>query len=120
MTIMVEKAPNFSVAQEARIREVAASGPDGKLNLELATALAAEFSTPENERKVRSVIAKANRMNVPYARKQPTTKSGDPVVKKADLVAQIAASMETTVSALDGLDKAPKAALQRIATALAA
>ena len=111
MTVI--KTPNFSPEQERAIRDAAAAGPDGRANLAIATELAEAFG-----KKARSVIAKMNRMGVPYARKVPTTKTGDPVVKKSDLVAEIADLSGNAVSDLDGLEKASKAALQLIAGAL--
>jgi len=100
------KAPNFTPEQEARIRE---SAP---LNQEKSRALATEFGKTE-----RSVTAKAVRMGVAYERKQPQTKNGQPVERKEAIVAQIAELVEGN---LDGLDKAPKAALQALRNALVA
>jgi hypothetical protein len=96
-----EKAPNYTEAQEARIREMA------PLNKAGAEALAAEFG-----KTVRSVIAKAVRMNVGYERQQPVTKTGEPVTKKETLVSEIAAIVGAN---LDGLEKAPKPALHALA-----
>ena len=98
----MKKAPNFTEAQEQRIRDTA---PHCAAS---AAELALEFGkTP------RSVIAKMVRMEVEYARKVPTTKSGDPIVSKADLVAQISAVVDGN---LDGLEKAPKPALHALAS----
>lgn len=104
-----DKTPNYTPEQEARIRERAA---EGSLNQTVATELATEFGkTP------RSVIAKITRMELPYARKQPVTKTGEPVESKLDIVAQIAMLVEGNV---EGLEKASKGALQRVRNALAA
>lgn len=100
MTSKTVKQPNFTVAQEAAIKAAA------PLDLAKATALGAEMG-----KGYRSIIAKAVRMGVAYNRKQPTTKTGEPVEKKEDIVADIAAIVEAT---LDGLEKAPKPALQAI------
>lgn len=101
LIISKEKTPNFTPEQEARIRE---SAPH---NLASATELANEFGkTP------RSVIAKIVRMDVGYQSKVRTTKSGDPVISKEKLVGQIANVVEGN---LEGLEKAPKAALQALA-----
>lgn len=98
----------YSAAQEAAIRA------EPVLNQAVATRLAAEFGPKFT---ARSVIAKINRMGLPYERKQPVTKSGDPVERKEAIVAEIA----TLVGAnLDGLDKAPKQALQVLRDHLAA
>lgn len=100
------KAPNFTPAQEQRIRDMA------PLNQAKSRELAAEFGKTE-----RSVTAKAVRMGVAYERKQPTTKTGAPVEQKAAIVAEIATMVEGN---LDGLDKAPKQALQAVRNALRA
>lgn len=98
------KAPNFTPAQEQRIRDFAA---ENGANVASATVLSAEMG-----KSPRSLIAKMVRMELGYVSKQPTTKSGDPVTSKTDLVASIA----TIVSGnLDGLEKAPKAALHALA-----
>lgn len=96
-----DKAPNYTEAQEARIRELA------PLNSTIAAELALEFG-----KTARSVIAKAVRMNVGYTAKQPTTKTGEPVTKKETLVSEIAAIVGAN---LDGLEKAPKPALHALA-----
>lgn len=95
------KAANYSAAQEARIAEVAA---EGVINAERAASLATELG-----KTTRSVIAKVIRMNPAwYQSKQPTTKTGEPVEHKDDLVAEIGRVVEGN---LTGLEKAPKAAL---------
>lgn len=104
-----DKTPNYTPEQEARIRERA---DEGSLNLAVATELATEFGkTP------RSVIAKITRMGLAYQRKQPQTKTGEPVVRKADLVAEIAKLVDGNV---EGLEKASKDALKLVRDALAA
>ena len=96
-----DKVPNFSAAQEDRIRETAPH------NLASATELATEFGkTP------RSVVAKIVRMEVGYQSKQPVSKTGEPVMSKTALVEQIGAIVSGN---LDGLEKAPKAALKALA-----
>ena len=99
-----EKVPNFTADQEAQIRAAAENGP---LNLASATALADAMG-----KSARSLVAKIIRMGVPYERKQPTTKTGEPVISKTKLVEQISAVVEGN---LDGLEKAPKPALQALA-----
>ncbi len=96
-----DKVPNFTEAQEQRIRDTAPH------NAASAAILAEEMGkTP------RSLIAKMVRMQVGYATKAKVTKSGDPVESKADLVERIGAVVEGN---LEGLEKAPKVALQAIA-----
>ena len=98
---MKDKVPNFTEAQEQRIRDTAPH------NAASAAELAAEFG-----KSPRSVIAKIVRMEVAYERKQPTTKTGEPVTKKETLVSEIAAIVGAN---LDGLEKAPKPALVALA-----
>ena len=110
MTTAVKKsASKYTPAMEARIREEATPLDQAK-----AEALAVEFGSGFTGK---SVVAKAIRMGVPYARKQPTTKTGAPVERKEGLVAEIA---QVVSGNLDGLEKAPKAALQAIRDHLAA
>jgi hypothetical protein len=96
----MKKAPNFTPEQEDAIR---AAEP---LNQAKARALAAEMGKTE-----RSITAKAVRMGLAYERKQPTTKAGGKVEKKEAIVSEISAIVGGN---LDGLDKAPKAVLQRL------
>ena len=94
------KDPNYSEAQEAFIRAEAANGP---LNAASAARIGEALGKSS-----RSVIAKVIRMGLPYERKLPTSKTGEPVTKKETLVAEIGAVVSGN---LDGLEKAPKAAL---------
>ena len=113
-----EKTPNYTAAQEALISTAAASGP---LNLDAAKVLAANpaMNTADGQpRNYKSIIAKISRMGLPYARKQPTTKDGRAVVKKSDLVAQIAELAGITAFKLEGMDASPKASLEAIVSAL--
>lgn len=98
----------YTPAMEQHIRD------EPVLNQEVATRLATEFGPKFT---ARSVIAKINRMGLPYERKQPMTKTGEPVERKEAIVAEIAELVGTT---LDGLDKAPKPALQALRDFLAA
>lgn len=95
-----DKTPNYTPEQEARIREMA------PLNQAKAQVLAEEFG-----KSARSVTAKAVRMGIAYERKQPQTKNGQPVERKEAIVAEIA---EMVNANLEGLEKAPKGALQTL------
>jgi hypothetical protein len=97
---MKDKQPNFTPEQEARIRD------EAPLNQAKSRALAAEFGKTE-----RSVTAKAVRMGVAYERKQSVTKNGQPVERKEAIVSEIS---EIVGANLEGLDKAPKGALQAV------
>lgn len=68
--------------------------------------------------KARSVTAMASRNKIPYARKVRTAKDGSAVVSKADIVSKIAVELDIETSALDGLDKSNKAALEAVLSAL--
>lgn len=101
----MEKQPNFTAAQEQAIRDAA------PLNLEKATALGAQFG-----KKPRSIIAKAVRMNVIYQKKVATTKTGDPVIRKENLVSRISEYLPEGAN-VDGLEKASKPALVAVLAA---
>jgi hypothetical protein len=98
----------YTVQMEARIRA------EAPLNQAKATALAAEFGEKFT---ARSVIAKAVRMEVPYERKVAVTKAGAPIERKEAIVAEIASMVGAN---LDGLEKAPKGALQALRDFVAA
>lgn len=106
MTNLAPKTPKsaskYNAAQEKAIQEAA------PLNQAKAEALAASFGAGFTGK---SVIAKAIRMGVAYERKVATTKTGGKIENKADLVAEIGKLVEGN---LNGLDKAPKPALQAI------
>ena len=103
----IEKTTNYTAAQEQMIRD--ASPLNAAKAAELATAMG---------KKPRSIIAKAVNMQVPYVKAGPKTKTGEAVVRKEDLVKEIAAF--TGSGSLDGLEKASKPALQTILAALSA
>ena len=71
-------------------------------------ALVAEFGKPK-----RSIISKLSSLGVYKAQPRNTTKRGEPVVRKSELVAQIQASLGT--NQLDSLAKASKADLEALA-----
>ena len=103
-----EKAPNYTPAQEARIREAA------PMNLAKATALALEFGkTPK------SVVAKANSLGVVYEKKTRTAKDGSEIVKKTELVSEIAARIGVEAKDLESLANASKASLVKLLGSLA-
>ena len=78
----MDKIPNYTEAQEQMIRDAAANGP---LNLEKATALATAMG-----KKPRSIIAKAVRMEIPYAKRIATTKTGAAITRKNERSVAIA------------------------------
>ncbi len=119
------KPTNYTDAQTAIII-AAANANGGRLNLDIAKALAARADMRDgdnNERNYRWVVAKISRLVTSgdvagYDRKQPTTKDGKPVTKKADLVARIAAATDIAVAELESMDKSSKRALELVVAAV--
>lgn len=126
--------PAYSTAAVSAI--LAAIAANGNVaNLEVATSLVdsedgtrmghpdVRLDNDGNPRKARSITAKMSRLaeveGFTYQRKVATTKDGKPVTKKLDLVAKIADLSGIAAAKLDGLDKAPKLALETIAAAFA-
>jgi hypothetical protein len=68
--------------------------------------------------KPRAIVASATRNGIPYQKKQRVSKSGAPVVRKPDLVARIEVGLAFDAGSLDGLEKASKIALERLAQAV--
>jgi len=93
----MDKIPNYTEAQEQMIRDAAANGP---LNLEKATALATAMG-----KKPRSIIAKAVRMEIPYAKRIATTKTGAAITRKEGIVADIAHFVPNLPAGLEGASK---------------
>ena len=101
----VARAKNYTDEMVAQMTEAYVANP----TRETVEALATEMG-----KTVRSVIAKLSREGV-YVAQPKVTKTGEPVVRKAELVAQINAHFET---ALPTLVKASKADLQKLADLL--
>ncbi len=99
-----DKTPNYTDAQVARINELAAERG--------ANAATAAILADELGKTIRSVTAKMVRMDIGYQAKVRTTKTGEPITHKDDLVAEIGRVVEGNLA---GLEKAPKAALQALA-----
>jgi len=76
---MAEKAKNYTEAMVAEMTKLYTANP----NRETVDVLAKQFG-----KTVRSIIAKLSREGV-YIAQPRVTKSGEPVVRKAELVAQI-------------------------------
>ena len=118
--------PNYSPAQVALIT-AAIVGNGNVANVALATELSenpAMNDADGNPRKPRSIVAKMRRMvdeieGATYERKVAVSKTGEPVQKKLDLVKRIADLADVSASRLDGLEKAPKLALETLARAFA-
>lgn len=107
----MDKVPNYSDFQVSVITGFAGTGTDGRLTLADAATIAGlpEMNHPETgERKPRSIVAKINRLGLPYEGKAKVRKDGSKVESKAALVEQIAAKAGLT---FEGLDNAPRADL---------
>lgn len=101
----VARAKNYTDEMVAQMTEAYVANP----SRETVEALAAEMG-----KTVRSIIAKLSREGV-YVAQPKVTKTGEPVVRKAELVAQINAHFDTD---LPTLVKASKADLQKLADLL--
>ena len=99
------RVPNYTDAMVARLVGEYTSNP----SMDTVKALSSELG-----KNPRSIIAKLVREGV-YQAQERTTKSGAPIVRKAELVAQINTLTGTSV---DSLVKASKADLERLVVAL--
>jgi hypothetical protein len=97
----VIRAKNYTDEMVAKMTEAYVANP----SRETVEALASEMG-----KTVRSIIAKLSREGV-YVAQPKVTKTGEPVVRKAELVAQINAHFEIE---LPTLVKASKADLQKL------
>lgn len=95
-------ASKYTPAMEAELTALSVTG----LNAEVAATFAEKHGLAP-----RSVIAKINRMGLPYAKKVRVTKSGGKIESKETITAQIA---EVIGANLEGLEKAPKPVLQAV------
>ena len=96
---------NYTETQEARMAEF------DVIDAATAQELADEFG-----KNVKSVIAKAVRMGL-YKAKERTSKTGAPIERKEQIVADIAALVGAS---MEGLEKAPKLVLQELRAKLSA
>jgi len=92
---------------------LAAMVAQAPLNLDKATKLADEYDV-----KVKSVIAKAIREKIAYEKQVRVRKDGKPVASKNATVGRIEEMLALDVGALDGLEKAAKASLEALVSAL--
>jgi phage terminase large subunit-like protein len=96
---------NYTEEMVARMQEVYSANP---------TRATAETLAEEMDKPVRSVIAKLSNMGI-YKAQARVTKSGAPVVRKEDIVAQIQATVGVEVPTLA---KATKQDLQTLLSAI--
>ena len=106
---MSKSASKYSEAMVARL---AAEAANGALNLERLTALAADPLFSSAGITARGLVAKARTMGLPYAKVERVSKSGEPVVRKDELVDML--EKATGLTGLDSLAKAEKPALRKL------
>jgi len=102
---MADAKKNYSDEIVAQMTEQYVANP----TRETVDALAQEFG-----KSVRSIIAKLSREGV-YVAQPKVTKTGEPVIRKGELVAQLEAHFEVSMPTLV---KASKADLQRLIDSL--
>ncbi len=114
MTTTKKATSKYTPSMEAAIREAA------PLNLAKAADLAATAEFVKAGVTARGIAAKCRSMNPPveYEKVERTDKTGQPVAKKDDIVAEIEAAMGVT--GLDSLAKAEKPALKTLLAAIKA
>ncbi|NDD83911.1 hypothetical protein EBZ38_06500 [bacterium] len=109
------KEPKYTSAMTAVIKEV--SDANEGLDLSLCEAIAERPEFVAAEISARGVVAKARTMGLPYRKAEKVTKSGEPVLRKEELVLAIERSLN--LQGLQSLAKADKQALRTLAAALA-
>ena len=105
---MTDKIKNYSDKLVAEIVAEYSENP----NMETVKKLAESTG-----KTTRSLIAKLSREGV-YKKKAKTTKTGEPVITKAEIVKQIAEKAGLEFNMLETLTKATKADLQNLASHL--
>lgn len=85
----------------------------GSFNYDSASEFASKYGLS-----VRSVISKCHNLELEYTPREKTVASSQPRIRKSDVVAGIAASMNVNAEALAGLAKADMASLQALAVAV--
>lgn len=103
---MAEKAVNYTPEMTA------------KMVADYASGVSVEKIAEGLNKTVRSVVAKLSREGV-YQKKEYTTKTGEPVVKKDETADAIGAVLGLSEGEIDSLTKANKSALRKIFAALA-
>ena len=106
---MAKSASKYTEAMVARLSVEAANGP---LNLERLTALAADPLFSNAGITARGLVAKARTMGLAYEKVERVSKTGEPVVRKDELVDML--EKATGLTGLDSLAKAEKPALRKL------
>ena len=108
------KSSKYSDAMVAAIE--AAASQAGALNLQICNSLAAQPMFVDAGITGRGIIAKARTMGINYTRKPRLTKTGQPVIRKDEIVVKIETVLG--VEGLDSLSKAEKPALHKLLQAI--
>ncbi len=106
---MTKSTSKYTEVMVARLMVEAEKGP---LNLATLTALAAEPLFSKADISARGLVAKARTLGLPYAKVERVSKSGEPVVRKDELVDML--EKATGLDGLDSLAKAEKPALRKL------
>ena len=111
---MTDKTPNYTKEQtEQLVNEYRAAESDADRKA-VVDAIAQEFG-----KKPASVRAKLSSLNE-YIKPAAVTKNGEPVVRKAQLVTQIAEALELDEESIGSMEKATKSALHKVLKAATA
>ena len=97
---------------EAMVARLAAEAEKGPLNLVSLTDLASEELFSKAGITARGLVAKARTMGLPYTKVERVSKTGEPVVRKDELVEML--EKATGLDGLDSLAKAEKPALRKL------
>jgi ribosomal protein L7Ae-like RNA K-turn-binding protein len=108
------KSQKYTGAMEQVLRDEAIAR-DG-LNLEACKEIAGYAAFIAADATPRSIVAKVRSMGLPYAKVERTTKTGEPVAKKDEIVTEI--EQVLGVTGLDSLAKAEKPALRELLAAV--
>ena len=108
------KSSKYSDAMVAAIE--AAASQAGALNLQICNSLAAQPMFVDAGITGRGIVAKARTMGLPYEKVKRMTKTGQPVIRKDEIVVKIETVLG--VEGLDSLSKAEKPALHKLLQAI--
>lgn len=103
---------NFTEKMEIALQEIAQEN-GGRITFEQCQAFYNEHSSVLPS--ARSVISKVKQLgNIEYIPKQKVTKSGEPITKKSDIVADIATALDANLELIEGLSNSSKSALDNL------
>jgi len=108
------KIAKYSPAMVAVIQSV--SDANSGLDLALCAAIAERDEFVAADISARGIVAKARTMGLPYRKVTKTSKTGEPVARKDELVHEIESALG--VIGLDSLAKAEKPALRKLLHAI--